>query len=567
MNQRLWQAARENNVALLKDLLDYGKYGDTCAQVNAKSTDDWTALHISASEGATDVLKALLEYISEVDVNAVSTSGATALHIAASKGYLDCVQILVSGGAGINARDWEGNTPLHLAAMNGHTGAVSWLLGKDPQVDRLNKYEMTAYEVAASEDVRQCFEVYFAGRGIPYNKGRPLPMVVPVEDEDPGQDLIDRLMNRLKRENTPTALRLFVERASSPVCDLVRPTSFQSLPSLPPPARRTHSTTVTQYLDFEPQFLLGRGSFGDVYLVKHKETGLLYAMKVLSKEKIIARNLMNYAITERNVMSYITHPFLVGLNFAFQTEKKLVLIMDYCPGGDLGKLLEREGRLDEARARIYTVEVLLALDGLHSHNIIYRDLKPDNVVIDADGHVMLTDFGLSKEGITDTVMAQSFCGSVAYLAPEVLNRKGHGKGVDWYLLGVLLFEMIVGTPPFFTPNPQEMFKNIRMAPLSIPDYVSASARDLLQGLLRRDPRTRLGANGVAEIKSHPFFEGIDWEAALRRELQPPAPYVRTRTAKKLKPEDVLDILSDVSDTHKIPQWSFIHSPDNRHPES
>ena len=557
MNQRLWKAAGDNNVALLKDLLDYSKYGDTCAQVNAKSADDWTALHISANEGATDVVKALLEYISEVDVSAVSTTGSTALHLAAIKGYLDCVQILVSGGAEINSKDNEGNTPLHLASMNGHTGTVSWLLGKDPQVESRNKYEMTAYEVAASEDVGQCFELYFAGRSIPYRKSKPLPTVFPVEDEDSGQDLIDRLMNRLKRENTPTALRLFIERASIPVYDIIRPSSA---PRTLSPSRRSKSTGTSDYLDFELQYLLGRGSFGDVYLVKHRETGQLYAMKVLSKEKIISRNLMNYAITERNVMSYITHPFIVGLNYAFQTDTKLVLIMDYCPGGDLGKLLEREGRVEESRARIYAAEVLLALDGLHSHDIIYRDLKPDNVVIDADGHVMLTDFGLSKEGITDSVMAQSFCGSVAYLAPEVLNRKGHGKGVDWYLLGVLLFEMIVGTPPYFTPNPQEMFKNIRTAPLVIPEYVSSEARDLLEGLLKRDPRQRLGANGVADIKSHPFFEGIDWEAVLRRELKPPPPFLRSRPSKKLRPEDVFDILSDVSERHKVPQWSFIHQP-------
>lgn len=556
MNQRLWKAAGENNVSMLKDLLDYSKYGDTCAQVNAKSADDWTALHISANEGATDVLKALLEYIREVDVSAVSTTGSTALHLAAIKGYLDCVQILVSGGADINAKDNEGNTPLHLASMNGHTGTVSWLLGKDPQVESRNKYEMTAYEVAASEDVGQCFELYFAGRSIPYRKSKPLPTVF-TEDEDSGQDLIDRLMNRLKRDNTPTALRLFIERASTPVYDIIRPSNA---PRTPSPSRRSKSTAISDYLDFELQYLLGRGSFGDVYLVKHRETGQLYAMKVLSKEKIISRNLMNYAITERNVMSYITHPFIVGLNFAFQTNTKLVLIMDYCPGGDLGKLLEREGRVEESRARIYAAEVLLALDGLHSHDIIYRDLKPDNVVIDADGHVMLTDFGLSKEGITDSVMAQSFCGSVAYLAPEVLNRKGHGKGVDWYLLGVLLFEMIVGTPPYFTPNPQEMFKNIRTAPLVIPEYVSLEARDLLEGLLKRDPRQRLGANGVADIKSHPFFEGIDWEAVLRRELHPPPPILRSRPSKKLRPEDVLDILSDVSERHKVPQWSFIHQP-------
>lgn len=160
---------------------------------------------------------------------------------------------------------------------------------------------------------------------------------------------------------------------------------------------------------------------------------------------------MKYVITERNVLSYIRHPFIVGLNYAFQTQTKLCLILDYCPGKDLGKHLRIEGRFNEERARIYAAEVVCALEALHKRNIIFRDLKPENIVIDQDGHAMLTDFGLSKEGISSSTMARSFCGSVAYLAPEMLSRKGHGKTVDWYLLGILLFEMLTGTPPYYSP--------------------------------------------------------------------------------------------------------------------
>lgn len=560
MNERLWQAASENAVEVCRDLLDYTKYGDTCAQVNVKGENDWTALHISANEGTTDVCKALLEYACDLDLNAVSSTGATPLHLASSKGYLDCVQLLVNSGADINAKDGEGNTSLHLASMNNHTGTVSWLLGKDPLVTLLNKYGMTAYEVAASEDVGQCFEVYFAGRGIPYEKAFSLPVTsIPDGDETPSQDLIDRLMNKMKKENSPTALRLFIERAMNPVYDIVRPSRAQSGMQNYRSASKSESSGIAQFRDFEPLSLIGRGSFGDVFLVKRRGTDEHFAMKVLSKEKIISRNLMNYAITERNVMSYFSHPFIVGLNYAFQTEKKLVLIMDYCPGGDLGKLLEREGRLEESRARIYISEVLLALEELHHRDIIYRDLKPDNVVIDEEGHVLLTDFGLSKEGMGDNIMTQSFCGSVAYLAPEVLTRKGHGKGVDWYLLGVLLFEMIVGSPPYFTSNPQEMFKRIRTEPLSIPNHVSPQAKDLLTRLLERNPKHRLGSNNVTEIKNHPFFADIDWAAVYRRELKPPRPIVRKPRDKKLRPEDILDILGDGEGTHKVPQWSFVHA--------
>ena len=157
-------------------------------------------------------------------------------------------------------------------------------------------------------------------------------------------------------------------------------------------------------------------------------------------------------MTERNVLSITNHPFIVKLNYAFQTLEKLFLILDYCPGGDLAEHLAIENRFTEDRAKIYLCEIILALEDLHKRDIIFRDLKPDNVVLDLQGHAMLTDFGLSKEGVMDAKSAKSFCGSIAYLAPEMLKRKGHGKSVDWYLLGVLFYEMLVGIPPYFTDN-------------------------------------------------------------------------------------------------------------------
>ena len=175
-------------------------------------------------------------------------------------------------------------------------------------------------------------------------------------------------------------------------------------------------------------------------------------MKVLSKQKIMGNNYIKYAMTERNVLSYIHHPFIVKLNYSFQTQKKLYLILEYCPGGDLGKLLQRKGKLDESVSKIYIAEIVLAIQYLHKREIIFRDLKPDNIVIDSDGHFKLTDFGLSKEGIYDNISANSFCGSLAYLAPEMLAHNGHGKSVDWYLLGVLLYEMIVGKTPYYSSN-------------------------------------------------------------------------------------------------------------------
>ena len=205
---------------------------------------------------------------------------------------------------------------------------------------------------------------------------------------------------------------------------------------------------------YEAKQILGKGSFGEVYLVQRIDTGELGAMKVLSKNKVISQNMVRYAMTERSVLGELEHPFIVRLRHAFQTSDYLFLILDYCPGGDLSDHLRNEGRFSEERARFYACEIVLALEALHSRDILFRDLKPDNVVLDSEGHALLTDFGLSKEGIEHAAEGtSSFCGSMGYLAPEIYpgggrskreGNKGHGKAVDWYMLGVLVYEMVTG---------------------------------------------------------------------------------------------------------------------------
>lgn len=308
---------------------------------------------------------------------------------------------------------------------------------------------------------------------------------------------------------------------------------------------------------FKPIKLLGKGSFGAVYLVKMKTTGTYYAMKVLSKSMVISQNLSKYVFTERNVQSEIKHSFIVKLHCAFQSKNKLYMVMDYCRGGDLGHLLQRKNRLPEDVARIYLAEVLLAIEELHSHEIIYRDLKPDNVAIDAVGHAMLIDFGLSKEGIKSTEFTQSFCGSVAYLAPEILRRSGHGRTVDWYLLGVLLYEMLVGIPPYFDRDKYKLFDNIKRGPLQVPPDMSSSSLDLIVQLLNRDPKKRLGSGpgDAEEIKVHPFFKSINWDDALQRKLKPPKPYIKPIVESTI-PITVFDD-EEEEDVNKLEGWNFM----------
>ena len=245
-------------------------------------------------------------------------------------------------------------------------------------------------------------------------------------------------------------------------------------------------------------------------------------MKVLDKKRIEKQNIFKYAMTERNVLSIINFPFIVKLNYAFQTKEKLFLLLDYCPGGDLSKQLQIQTRFSEDKAKFYICEITLALGELHKKDIIFRDLKPDNIVIDKEGHAMLTDFGLSREGVNEKHIAKSFCGSIAYLAPEMLNRKGHGKAVDWYLLGVCFYEMLVGIPPYFSNNKDQIFKNIEKAELFIPNFVSQKAQKFLRDLLRKNPENRLGSKrDVDEIKEHPYMEGVDWDKVYKREYIPP----------------------------------------------
>ena len=276
--------------------------------------------------------------------------------------------------------------------------------------------------------------------------------------------------------------------------------------------------------DFVLLKVVGKGSFGKVMQVRKKSNGKIYAMKVLHKENIVKRNQVQHTRTERNVLGYIQHPFIVGLNFAFQTSDKLFFVLDYCAGGELFFHLGKEGKFAEGRAMFYAAEIALALEYIHTLNVIYRDLKPENVLLTHRGHVRLTDFGLSKEGIANNSSgAHSFCGTPEYLAPEILNRSGHGRAVDWWSLGALLYEMLTGLPPFYCRDREQLFEKIRRGKLKYPSYLSHQATDLLQQLLTRDPTQRLGSGetDAGEIRQHPFFASIDWAALLQGKTQAP----------------------------------------------
>eukprot|EP01017_Pseudomicrothorax_dubius_P040911 TRINITY_DN6491_c0_g1_i4.p1 TRINITY_DN6491_c0_g1~~TRINITY_DN6491_c0_g1_i4.p1 ORF type:complete len:351 (-),score=64.92 TRINITY_DN6491_c0_g1_i4:115-1167(-) len=261
--------------------------------------------------------------------------------------------------------------------------------------------------------------------------------------------------------------------------------------------------------DFMLLSLIGKGTYGKVMLVRSKLDRMIYAIK---------RNIK----IERNILAQMKHPFIVRMMNSFQNERKLFFVLEYCPGGELFQLLQRTRVLTEEQAKFYLAQIVMAIGHLHEKDIIYRDLKPENVLIDREGFIKLTDFGLSKMDISGHRDAYSLCGTPEYLAPEVLWRIGHGKPADWWAVGCLLYEVLVGYPPFYAKTREEVFHQIQFGSVKIPGFVSANAANLIQSLLKRDPDFRLGSNDdVDDLKQHSWFSDVDWDAMLRREIPPP----------------------------------------------
>jgi len=274
---------------------------------------------------------------------------------------------------------------------------------------------------------------------------------------------------------------------------------------------------------FELLRVLGQGSFGKVFLVRKiqgKDAGSLYAMKVLKKATLKVRDRLRTKL-ERNILADVNHPFIVKLQYAFQTEGKLYLILDFLRGGDLFTRLSKEVMFTEEDVKFYLAELALALNHLHSLGIIYRDLKPENILLDSDGHIAVTDFGLCKEGFDEK--AFSFCGTVEYMAPEVVNRKGHDFSADWWSFGVLMYEMLTGRLPFQGEDRKQTMNQIMKAKLAMPTFLSPEAQALLRALFKRNPANRLGSgtNGIEDLKSHCFFASIDWDKLLKKMVAPP----------------------------------------------
>eukprot|EP00826_Nyctotherus_ovalis_P007527 TRINITY_DN1189_c0_g1_i18.p1 TRINITY_DN1189_c0_g1~~TRINITY_DN1189_c0_g1_i18.p1 ORF type:complete len:539 (+),score=134.93 TRINITY_DN1189_c0_g1_i18:73-1689(+) len=273
--------------------------------------------------------------------------------------------------------------------------------------------------------------------------------------------------------------------------------------------------------DFRPLKVIGMGGFATVYLVEKKDTKKLYAMKQIRKDTIIKRKMVATITSEKEVLKSIRHPFLANMEFAFQTLSHIYFVMKFYKGGELYQHLRIESKFTEAATRLYAAQILLALGELHKKNVVYRDLKPENILLDEDGYIALTDFGLSKVQRKEEVAA-TFCGTPEYMAPEMVQEQAYSRMVDWWGLGVLVYEMMLGESPFSSSNKFVVYTNILKKEANFgkcKTVVSEEAKSLITELLVKDPSKRLGAEGdMEEIKEHPFFKQIDFDKLQLKEI-------------------------------------------------
>ncbi|XP_043095241.1 microtubule-associated serine/threonine-protein kinase 4 isoform X5 [Puntigrus tetrazona] len=290
-------------------------------------------------------------------------------------------------------------------------------------------------------------------------------------------------------------------------------------------------------LDFEMIKLISNGAYGAVYLVRHKETKQRFAMKKINKQNLMLRNQIQQAFVERDILTFAENPFVVSMYCSFETRRHLCMVMEYVEGGDCATLLKNMGPLPVDMARMYFAETVLALEYLHNYGIVHRDLKPDNLLVTSMGHIKLTDFGLSKVGLMNMTTnlyeghiekdAREFsdkqvCGTPEYIAPEVILRQGYGKPVDWWAMGIILYEFLVGCVPFFGDTPEELFGQVISDEINWPegeDAPPADAQELITLLLRQNPLERLGTGGAYEVKHHQFFHSLDWNSLLRQKAE------------------------------------------------
>ncbi|KAF5273820.1 hypothetical protein FQA39_LY00935 [Lamprigera yunnana] len=515
----LWIAAQMGHDHIVSQLLKSG------ARVDAARHDGATALFKAAHKGHSAVLTELLRYKPSLGL---LPNGESALHAAALFGHLTICKQLISAGADPTLLNQDNLTPSMLAADHKHNieSAMStisascigeletvvkqgWMMKKD---ERLRIWKSRYYVLKSNGSLLEFISQDDYHENI-LPKGEinvAKFQMCPLED-------FDYIGFILRSKETPneTALSFSTEKAMSQW--------MKAMNLIMHGSKRGEGVSRITLEDFEILKTLGRGSFGKVFLCKETYTNEIYAIKVLKKTLIVEQSEVDHILTENKILKSTNHPFLTSLKYSFQSENLICFVMEYVNGGDLFFHLGKERVFTEEKAKFYAAETILALSYLHSLKIIYRDLKSENVVLDRDGHIKLVDFGLCKENINHEREPHTFCGTPEYMAPEVLVDGKYGRGVDWWGVGIITYEMICGRLPFYNKDYEILIRLITMKAVEFPGFVSLKAQDLIAELLIKNPRRRLGSgpNDAEDVKKHVFFKGINWEALEQKEIAPP----------------------------------------------
>jgi protein-serine/threonine kinase len=535
--ENFWEAIEKNLQEEVKAFLDIPDL-----DINATGLNKWTALHIAASKGYKPMTALLLSR--ESNVNAKTSMNRTALHLSCIHNHLKVVKLLVRHKCELNLQDNDDNTALHYAASLGFEDIVEFLLQNGAQVNIFNNLKRTPADLSLNLETFQLFLVYHKTSEIQKLKtGYSRTCFGNELRHNSREDHVNQMIIKAKIVHSQEDLQLFNNR-----------------PRLDSKKRMSVPLSEVGPKDFNHLLLLGKGSFGSVYLVEKADTKEKFALKVLDKLRIRTFCLEKYAFTERNILMRLDSPFVVKLHYAFQTKEKMALVMDFCPHGDLSMILKRETCFSEDLTRFYACEILLGLEALHKADIIFRDLKPDNVLIDTSGHIKLADFGLSKENAGFKTLNHSFCGSPLYLAPEMISKKGHDRAIDWYIFGVIIFEMLHGNTPFFATEKNLLFKRIQMGKVNFKPGLSEDVMDLIKKLLEKNPKKRLGSgiNGSDDIKAHLFFKDVDWNNVAELKVTPPPVKTIPRYETWISWDIVYGDLGE-EETGKIDNWSILET--------
>lgn len=576
-------------------LTDYEQYKkaslaveDLSSLLNMPLNGRWSCIHYAAYDDRSQLLKELLDL--GADVNVVTNDHWTALQIACYQGHVSSVQVLLTHpNLDLDKMTSQRGTALHLASQNGHTAIVKEILRHDPDISLEDPNGVTAVELAGNIEIaeeipkhlgqqilRRCsLENLQAPLGFSGEVWHTTGVAASEKQVYLSLDAENGNFNHYRSRNdylneypakysipfeaitgVKVSAEVYDEKhfflITGPEIKLTYYTSFKDMteewtkrlldfityfrvpehklkkvtPSPPPiPEQETHLHC------FEIIEELGYGSYGKVFKVKKKGTEELFALKSLNQSHLRQKKQLKYAIAECKIMKTLAHPYILPLFWSFQSDSHLFLVLEYCPNGDMSMLLSYVDHLTTAQARFYIAEVVSAIAYLHEKDIIYRDLKPHNTLIDGQGHLRLADFGLAKENTTQVNPSMSFCGSPAYIAPEVLNRTGAWKALDSYSIGVNLFEYLTGKPPFYDDDIEVLYSNILQGKLRFPDGFDETAKDLICKVVRINPDERLS---VEEIKGHQFFEEINWNELESGNLSPPLTPQFLKGVKRMK---------------------------------